>query len=106
MLAGRPRPPVPGVAVPRIRALFATTVLPARSEPHLIRGVLTCVGVFTFLFGVLGMPFLAPTRVESIILLLLLAAVALLCATLGQAVVIAAHLESRAEPVPEPERAG
>ncbi|MFO0800779.1 MAG: hypothetical protein U0804_25210 [Gemmataceae bacterium] len=79
----------------RVRALFAATVVPARSTPHLIRGVLTGVGVFTFLFGVFGLQFLTPTRVEMVLALLLLATFAVASAALGQLVVIADHLDRR-----------
>ncbi|QDU20481.1 hypothetical protein [Urbifossiella limnaea] len=79
----------------RVRALFATTVVPERSTPRLIRGVLTGIGVFTFLFGVFGLQFLAPTRVEMVLALLLLATFAVASAALGQLVVIADHLERR-----------
>lgn len=79
----------------RLRALLATTVIPDRSTPHLVRGVLTGVGVFTFLFGVFGLQYLAPTRVEMILALLLLATFAVASAGLGQLVVIADLLERR-----------
>lgn len=80
----------------RLRALLATAVVPDRSVPHVIRGVLTGVGVFTFLFGVLGLQVLAPTRVEMVLALLLLATFAVASAGLGQLVVVADLLERRA----------
>ena len=81
----------------RVRTLLAATVVPERSVPQVIRGALTGVGVFTFLFGVLGLQFLAPTRVEMVLVLLLLATFAVASAALGQVVVIAALIERRAE---------
>jgi hypothetical protein len=80
----------------RLRSLLTTAVIPDRSAPHLIRGMLTGVGVFTFLFGVFGLPYLAPTRVEMVVALLLLATFAVASAALGQLVVIADLLERRA----------
>jgi hypothetical protein len=60
-------------------------------------GVLTAVGVFTFLAGVLYLPSLAPTRMEMILALLLLAAVAMLCHLVGQVAVLIERLDARAE---------
>jgi hypothetical protein len=79
----------------RVRTLLATTIVPERSVPQVIRGVLTGVGVFTFLVGVFGLQYLAPTRVEMILALLLLATFAVASAALGQLVVIADLLERR-----------
>jgi hypothetical protein len=56
---------------------------------------MTIVGVFTFLAGALYLPSLAPTRVEMIIVLLLLAAVALLCTAVGQLTAILERLNRR-----------
>ena len=61
-----------------------------------IQWVLTSVGVFTFLAGVLYLPFLGPSRVEMILALLLLAAVALLCHVVGQLALIADRLDAQA----------
>ncbi|MBN9520437.1 hypothetical protein J0H58_18230 [bacterium] len=91
----------------RLRALFATQVIADRTTPYLIRSVLTGVGVFTSLFGTLGLQYLAPTRVEMILALLLLATFAVASAALGQLVVIADLLERpHAEVVAEPQRVG
>jgi hypothetical protein len=76
----------------RLRALLATPVFADATTPYLIRGVLTGIGVFTFLFGVFGLQFLAPTRVEMILALLLLGIFAMTAAGLGQLVVIADRL--------------
>lgn len=80
----------------RVRALLSTAVLSAGSEAYLVRGVLTGVGVFTFLAGVLILPALAPTRVELFILLLLLGVFALASAAVGQLAVVVYLLEKRA----------
>ena len=79
----------------RLRSLLTTAVVADRTVPYLIRNVLTGVGVFTFLFGVFGLQFLAPTRVEMILALLLLATFAVASAALGHLVVIADLLERR-----------
>ncbi len=81
----------------RIRTLLATPVIADRSTPYLVRAVLSCVGVFTFLFGTFGLQYLRPTRVEMILALLLLATFAVASAALGQLVVIADLLERQAE---------
>ncbi|HYV39988.1 MAG TPA: hypothetical protein VE988_30160 [Gemmataceae bacterium] len=59
----------------------------------IIQPVMTSVGVFTFLAGVLYLPALAPSRVEMIGLLLLLAAVALLCHAVGLLTAILERLD-------------
>ena len=61
-----------------------------------IQVVLTAVGVFTFVAGILYLPSLGPTRMEAFIFMLLLAVFALLCATFGQIVVMAERLDGRA----------
>jgi hypothetical protein len=66
--------------------VFGASVLP---------GVLTAVGVFTFLAGVLYLPSLSPTRMEMILALLLLAAVAMLCHLVGQVAVLIERLDGR-----------
>jgi len=66
-----------------------------------IQVVLTAVGVFTFLAGILYLPSLGPTRMEGFIFMLLLAVFALLCATFGQLVVLAERLEGRAHKIAE-----
>jgi hypothetical protein len=60
-----------------------------------IQAVLTVVGVFTFIAGILYLPSLGPTRMEAFIFMLLLAVFALLCAILGQLAVVAERLEGR-----------
>jgi hypothetical protein len=78
-----------------LRRLFLTRVGPNLFGASVLQSVLTTVGVFTFLAGVLYLPYLGPTRVEMILALLLLAAVALLCHVVGQLAVIAERLERR-----------
>jgi hypothetical protein len=68
--------------------LFGESVVP---------GVLTAVGVFTFLAGVLYLPYLGPTRVEMILALLLLAAVAMLCHLVGQLAAVLERLDRRGD---------
>jgi hypothetical protein len=80
-----------------LRRLFLTRVSPNLFGASVIQPVLTGVGVFTFLAGVLYLPYLGPTRVEMILAMLLLAAVALLCHGVGQLAVIVERLE-RGEP--------
>ena len=78
-----------------LRRLFLTRVGPNLLGASVIEPVLTAVGVFTFLAGVLYLPYLGPTRVEMILALLLLAGVALLCHAVGQLAVIVERLERR-----------
>lgn len=81
--------------------LFRARVGPELSGASVIQPVLTVVGVFTFLAGALYLPVLAPTRVEMIMILLLLASVALLCTAVGQLAVIVERLERRPDRAPE-----
>jgi hypothetical protein len=74
-----------------LRRLFFTRLF----GESVVQGVLTAVGVFIFLAGVLYLPSLAPTRVEMILALLLLAAVAMLCHVVGQLAVVFERLEVR-----------
>lgn len=67
-----------------IRRLFNSRVGPDLFGAAVLQPTLTAVGVFTFLAGALYLPSLGPTRVELILGLLLLAAVALLCTAVGQ----------------------
>ena len=60
-----------------------------------VQAVLTAVGVFTFIAGILYLPALGPTRMEAFIFMLLLAVFAVGCATLGQLAVLAERLEGR-----------
>ena len=78
-----------------LRRLFLTRVGPDLTGAAVIQPVMTGVGVFTFLAGVLYLPSLGPTRVEMIMILLLLAAVALLCHAVGQLAVIVERLDRR-----------
>ena len=78
-----------------IRKLFRTRVGPDLFGASVIQPVLTAVGVFTFFAGVLYLPSLGPTRMEMILALLLLAAVALLCTAVGQLAVVVERLEKR-----------
>lgn len=80
----------------RLRALLTTAVVPDRTVPYVLGNLLTGVGVFTFLFVTFGLQSLAPTRVEMILAMLLLATFAVASAGLGQLVVIADLLERRA----------
>jgi hypothetical protein len=77
------------------RRLFTARVGPELCGAAIIQPVMTIVGVFTFLAGALYLPSLAPTRVEMIIVLLLLAAVALLCTAVGQLTAILERLNRR-----------
>jgi uncharacterized membrane protein YhaH (DUF805 family) len=78
-----------------LRRLFLTRVGPNLFGTAVIQPTLTMVGVFTFLAGVLYLPSLGPTRVEMILALLLLAAVALLCTAIGQLAVVVERLKAR-----------
>ena len=78
-----------------VRRLFLGRVGPELTSGSVLQPVMTAVGVFTFIAGVLYLPTLAPTRVEMIGLLLLLASVALLCHAVGQLAVIVERLQRR-----------
>ena len=78
-----------------LRRLFLTRVGPNVFGASVIQPALTIVGVITFLAGVLYLPSLGPTRVEMILALLLLAAVALLCHAVGQLAVVVERLQER-----------
>src|SRR5437899_2597255 len=80
-----------------LRRLFFTRVGPNLFGAAVIAPLLTAVGVFTFIAGALYLPSLGPTRVEMILALLLLAAVALLCTAVGQLAVIVERLDKRAD---------
>jgi hypothetical protein len=86
--------------------LFRARVGPDLASASVIQPVLTAVGVVTFLAGTLYLPTLAPTRVEMITILLLLAAVALLCTAVGQLAAVLERLERKpgkeTAPAPEP----
>jgi hypothetical protein len=78
-----------------MRRLFLTRFGPNLCGASTIQTVLTAVGVFTFLAGVFYLPSLEPTRVEMILVLLLLALLALLCTAVGQLAVLVEQLNSR-----------
>jgi len=79
----------------QLRRLLLGRAGPDLLGAAVIQPVMTTVGVFTFLAGVLYLPSLGPTRVEMVALLLLLAAVALLCHAVGQLAVVVERLERR-----------
>lgn len=81
--------------------LFFTPLATNLSGASVICPVLTAVGVFTFLAGVLYLPSLEPTRMEMILALLLLAALALLCTAVGQLAVVIERLGRRGDKAPE-----
>src|SRR5262249_45149110 len=76
-----------------VLARFFTTRLFGES---VIAIMFTAIGVFTFLAGVFYLPALSPTRMEMILALLLLAAVALLCHGVGQLAVVIERLDTLA----------
>jgi hypothetical protein len=93
-----------------VRRLFTARVGPSLFGASVVQPTLTGVGVFTFLAGALYLPSLGPTRVEGVLALLLLAAVALLCTAVGQLAAVLERLEARgdkrAEPGAAADRAG
>lgn len=80
-----------------IRRVFLGRFGPNLFGAAVLQPILTLVGVFTFFAGVFYLPFLGPTRMEGIICLLLLAILALLCATFGQLVLVAERLAGRSD---------
>ena len=78
-----------------LRRLLTTRIGPDLGGSAVIQPVLTTVGMFTFLAGALYLPSLAPTRVEMIVVLLLLATVALLCTAVGQLTAVLERLKPR-----------
>ena len=80
-----------------LRRLFTARVGPNLCGAAVVKPVMTTVGVFTFLAGALYLPSLGPTRVEMIVVLLLLAAVALLCTAVGQLTAVLERQESRGD---------
>jgi hypothetical protein len=84
----------------RFRRLFLARVGPNLFGASVVQPVLTAVGVFTFLAGALYLPALGPSRVELVLVLLLLAAVALLCTAVGQLAVVIERLDRRADKAP------
>lgn len=85
-----------------LRRLFLGRRRPGRHSAAILQLVMTGVGVFTFLAGVFYLPTVAPTRVETLSLLLLLAAVALLCHAVGQLAAILERLDRRADSSGDP----
>ena len=81
----------------RLRRMFLARIGPDIFSAKVISPILTAVGVFTFLAGALYLPSLAPSRIELIMCLLLLAAVALLCTAVAQLAVVVERLETRAD---------
>lgn len=79
-----------------LRRLFLSRVGPELCGAAVVQPVMTGVGVFTFLAGVLYLPTLGPTRVEMFLLLLALATVALLCTAVGQLAAVLERLDRRA----------
>jgi hypothetical protein len=80
-----------------LRRIFLGRIGPEVGSAAVIQPVMTTVGVFTFLAGTLYLPSLGPTRVEMIVVLLLLAAVALLCHAVGQLAAITERLGGRGD---------
>jgi hypothetical protein len=78
-----------------LRRVLLSRIGPDIHAGSVLSPLLTGVGVFTFFAGVLYMPTLGPTRVEMIVLLLLLAAVALLCTAVGQLAAVLDRLDRR-----------
>lgn len=77
-----------------LRRLFTSRIGPDLCG-GVIQPVMTTIGVFTFLAGALYLPSLDPTRVEMIVILLLLAAVALLSTAVGQLAAVIERLDGR-----------
>jgi drug/metabolite transporter (DMT)-like permease len=86
-----------------IRRILSARVGSKVSAASVIQAVLTAVGVFTFIAGVLYLPTLAPSRVEMFLMLLGLAAVALLCTAVGQLAVVIERLDARRDTPPPPD---
>src|SRR5262245_35230926 len=93
-----------------LRRLLFTRVGPNLSAAAVIQPALAVVGVFTFVAGGLYLPSPRPTVVEAVMILLLLAAVALLCTAVGQLSAVLERLDARADrpaaPDAAPERRG
>src|SRR3989442_1322611 len=85
-----------GLTMTLLRRLFFGRVGPNLFGASVIQPTMTAVGVFTFLAGTLYLPSLGPSRVEMILVLLLLATVALLCTAVGQLAVVIERLDRQA----------
>jgi hypothetical protein len=75
-----------------VRRLLMTRIGTKATAASIIQAALTATGVFTFIAGTLYLPALSPTRVEMFLVLLMLAAVALLCTAVGQLAAIGEKL--------------
>jgi hypothetical protein len=84
-----------------LRRLFFGRIGPDVSSAAIIQPIMTAIGVFTFIAGVLYLPTLAPSRVEMIGLLLLLALFAMMSHAVGQIAVIVERLNRREDKSPE-----
>lgn len=78
-----------------LRRLMFARVGPDLFAASTIQAILTAIGVFTFVAGAMYLPYIRPSRVEMFVLLLLLAAVALLCHIAGQFAVLIERLPAR-----------
>jgi formate hydrogenlyase subunit 3/multisubunit Na+/H+ antiporter MnhD subunit len=76
-----------------LRRVFLSRVGPDVGAAAVVQPVMTGVGVFAFLAGVLYLPTLGPTRVETFLFLILLALLALTCHAVGQLAAIAERLD-------------
>lgn len=83
-----------------LRRLFLTRVGPDALGPRVIQPLMTGVGLFVLLAGAIYLPVLNPNRVEMVMVMLLLLAVALLCHAVGLLTVIAERAESERRPRP------
>jgi hypothetical protein len=80
-----------------ISKLLRTQLIGKTTGAKILQAALTAVGVFTFIAGTLYLPSLSPTRIEAIIVLLLLGIMALACTAVGQLAVIVESLRRRNE---------
>jgi hypothetical protein len=81
-----------------LRRLLSSRVATNPFRASVIQPLLTAIGVFTFLAGVLYLPSLDPTRIELILALLLFGVFALLCTAVGQLAAAIERLDGRNEP--------
>jgi hypothetical protein len=81
--------------MPLLRRRFLGRVGPDVGSAAVIQPVMTAAGVLTFLAGALYLPARVGARAEMVGLLLLLAAVALLCHAVGQLAAILERLDRR-----------
>jgi hypothetical protein len=78
-----------------LRRFFTQKVGLVLGSAAVVPPVITAEGVFPFLAGSLDLPTLEPTKVELMILLLLLASVALLCHAVVQLAIILARPDGK-----------